>query len=452
VARLTGARPPLARAAGAVLVLALVWPCLALAHASVVRTEPPTLCSSPDGAPRATGRVETPAAPAPPDCPGGVVLAEPPASVRIWFSEPVTPVAGGISVRGPSGRRVERGPARSEGIALAVDVDAIETGTYLVTWRVVAEDTHPARGAFTFSVGHPSPVGGAAPAESPLPLAAQALAQALHFVGYALGFGSLAFRLLASRPLGARHPEWLVGLGALLLLLAEPLALLAQAASLGGDAAGTLDLDVLGDALGSSFGRVLAQRLGAAVLLWVLVGVAPQAPRLASGGVVALGLALAVADGQAAHATGVRPAWLGLALNALHLAAMGLWLGGLATLLASRRHADSSRGTPRDGSRGDPASLALRARPLFTLSLATLGISGAAMAAEHLTALSDLLASAYGRVLVAKLALLLPALLAAVVGLRAVGTRRWRWWGWEAVLLLGVLLLAGLLVSLPPPA
>ena len=35
-------------------------------------------------------------------------------------------------------------------------VDAAAPGTYVVRWRITADDTHPARGSFTFSVGHAS--------------------------------------------------------------------------------------------------------------------------------------------------------------------------------------------------------------------------------------------------------------------------------------------------------
>jgi len=62
-----------------------------------------------------------------------------------------------------------------------------------------------------------------------------------------------------------------------MMLLAEPVALLGQTSSLG--LATMLDPAVVSDALDSGFGRALAYRLGAAVLLWVLLGTAAQAPR-----------------------------------------------------------------------------------------------------------------------------------------------------------------------------
>src|SRR5262249_36576528 len=164
---------------------------------------------------------------------------------QLWFSEPVAPFGGGIRVLGPSGRRVEHGPARADGGRLWVDVDAHEDGTYLVRWQVIARDTHPSRGAFAFSVGHPDAVPRAAALEglraedvSTPGLLVQRAGRWTPFAGYALGFGPLAFALLVLRPakpadrMALRALTRLAGAGVALLLAAEALALLAQTASL----------------------------------------------------------------------------------------------------------------------------------------------------------------------------------------------------------------------------
>lgn len=115
----------------------------------------------------------------------------------------------------------------------------------------------------------------------------------------------------------------------------------------------------VGDVLASSFGRVLAQRVGAAVLLWVLLGVLDETTsedtkattETNSGGAgvvtrvaLAVGIALAVADGEASHAgnNGGGVAWLGYLANTAHVAAMGLWLGGLVTLIVLWRLLDET--------------------------------------------------------------------------------------------------------------
>jgi copper transport protein len=426
----------------AVLFIVAGRPPAARAHAVLLHTDPPDICS-----PLATPRLSADD----PRCGTGAVLASPPATVRLVFNERVTPVGRGIRVVGPDGRQADRGPARVDGPQLSIEVDGTAAGTYVVTWRVISTDTHPSRGSFAFSVGHPSSPppglpGTGAGLGSGIDLALQALARGLHFTGYAAGFGVLAFHVVVLRPLGldqgdAGRRVWrIMGAGVALLLIAEPLALLAQTASLG--ASGGLDPEALSGALESSFGRVLAQRLGAALLLWVLLGAAHDGSVRASQAIGILGLAVAFVDGEAAHAAGVRPAWFGLGVNTLHVAAMGAWIGGVAALLSVWRLPELA---------GRHREVAARAGRVAAGALAVLVATGIAMAIQHLAGPADVLVSAYGRTLGVKVGLLCVALALAAVAARAAPARRARWWGREATVLAGVLALAGLLVSLPPP-
>ncbi|HTD46085.1 MAG TPA: copper resistance protein CopC [bacterium] len=428
---------------------AVLWvagrPIGALAHANLVRSDPPDLCS-PQTRPRLL--------PGDPRCASGAVLPHAPAGVRLLFNEPVVLVGRGVHVLAPSGRRVERGPARVSGAEVTVGVDAAGEGTYRVIWRVIAQDTHPSQGAFAFSVGRAGvPPGSAAstgaPGVGPITgLILQAYARALHLAGYALSFGVLAFRKMVLEPLALTGDEterrvWrLAGAGVVALLAAEPLALLAQTVSLSAGTGQPLDPEVLGGALDSSFGRVLAQRLGAALLLWVLVGAASAGPARAAAAALILGLALAFVDGEAAHAVGARPSWLGLGLNTLHEAAMGAWVGGLVGLLSVWR-------VPTVAVRR--VEIAARTGRLAAWSAVALVATGAGMAAQHLRGPADLVATAYGETLAAKLILFLAALGLAWGAARVAIDRRPRAWIREAAVLLTVLVLAGLLASLPPP-
>src|SRR5207237_898058 len=108
----------------------------------------------------------------------------------------------------------------------------------------------------------------------------------------------------------------------ILLIAAEPLALLGQLASL------SFDGDTALAVLASSFGRIAGLRLGGAVLVWSLLGTSRSWPVLAIGGVVA------VLDGAAAHAIPGLPG-VGQLLVGIHVAAMGLWVGGLAAFLGA---------------------------------------------------------------------------------------------------------------------
>jgi putative copper export protein len=226
-------------------------------------------------------------------------------------------------------------------------------------------------------------------------------------------------------------------------LVAEPLALFGQTGSLGPDA--ILDPATVSAALDSRFGRVLSERVAAPVALWVLLGLADTGVSWAIPLALPLAWALAVVDGLAAHATSVQPASLGLLLNALHVTAMGLWIGGLIALVsiwpALKQSADGTA----------CKDVVRRFGPLAALSLGILAVTGLAMSILHLTRPADLITTAYGTVLVVKSAVALVALLAALVVIIARRVRPRRWWLLEVVGLVGVLAIAGLLVSLPPP-
>lgn len=413
------------------------------AHAFLLRADPPDLCNALSSPQPPPGDAR---------CRVGAVLGTPPAAVQLWFTESIEPFAGGIAVIGPDGSHAEHGAARAHGSQMGVDVDVTAPGTYEVRWSVIASDTHPERGSFPFSVGTPSvgavsTVSGAGGSVSALGLGLQAAGRWLHLLGEALGFGGLAFGLLVLRPgvetrrdRAAARVWRLAGLGVLLLLLAEALALPAEVVSASG--ARAFDPELLGTALGSSFGRVLAQRLAAALLLWVLAGVARQGQRWA--GLVALGVgaALAVADGQASHATQSGPAVLGLLLNGLHVGAMALWLGGVVALSAVWRLPEMA-----DVRREVLFRFGKIAGACVALAIA----SGVAMAWLRLARPENLLGSGYDRVLLLKGGLFVLVIALVALGLRAGLSMRARWWQREATALALLLGCAALLVSMPPP-
>jgi len=401
-------RPALLGALAAVLLL----PATASAHAQVVRLDP---------------------------SPG--LLSAVPGFVSIGFSEPVTPFGRGIDVFSPDGSRVS-GMATRKGldgttlVAPIADYQRLPEGTYLVEWRVVAQDTHPSRGAYTFSVGHPGPVPsgvlqpGDLGAVAPLGLLLQALARWLHFLGFALSFGVLTFQLLVLREL--RPPPRLlrvVYLGIGLLIVAEPIALVAQAASLG-----SVDWPSLADVLGSAFGRVLALRLAAALLLWGILGAPRETLGAGIWSVLVVGGLLAVADGFSGHTIRGLPVAASDLLTAVHEAATVVWVGGFAALLAVI------------GSPADRPALIGRFGRLAAASVAVLILSGGVLALVHLRAPADLLLNAYGLTLAIKLVAVAVALWFAWTALRSLRPARP-----ELLALIGVLALAALLASLPPP-
>jgi copper transport protein len=368
-------------------------PMSALAHASLIAAEPSS----------------------------GSILQAAPTEISLRFSEPVTPVGAGIVALSPAGRPVASGAARAGGRRLTLPIRPGGTGTYLVTWQVIGSDTHPSRGLLTFSVGHATrppaseDLGSDVGAVSPWGLLLQALARWLHLAGMALAFGTVAYRVLVLRDAGPERERTLARMltvGIVLLLVAEPLALAGEAASLGTFA---------GNLVASSFGRALSLRTGAVLLLWGAVGAVRQAGR-GWAWLLGVGAALAIVDGAAGHRIAGAPDVAAVALIAVHEAATAVWLGGLAAVLAG-------------------VGGAARFAPVALGCLGVLVVSGAGMAVAHLGGPADLSGSPYGLVLVAKVVAVGVAVAAAVLKVRR----------FEATALAGVLALAALLSSLPPP-
>jgi copper transport protein len=295
-------------------------------------------------------------------------------------------------------------------LVLSATINSAEVGTYVVSWQVLSADTHPSRGAFSFVVGRPSSnpysallATGEIGTATPIGLVLQAFAHWVHFIGFALAFGVVAYQVLTQRRNGLGR---LVGSGVALLIVAEPLALLGQLASL------SFDGDTVLAVLGSNFGRLLGLRLGAVLLAWTLIGIGRSWPLLAVGAVVAL------LDGASAHAIPGLPA-AGQVLVAIHVAAMGLWAGGLAAFLR----------TP-DGRFGRYAA--------WTLGIAI--VSGLLLAFAHTRFGFALVTTDYGRVLLVKVLVVIAALL-------TVALRRRRL---EFGFVVAVIATAALLAALPP--
>ena len=124
-----------------------------------------------------------------------------PRTVVIRLTEHSEPVGDGISVTGPDGREVAHGPVVVGPSSLTRAIDARQHGSYVVEWLAVGSDSHPARGAFFFSVGEPTDAVLPGPARAGRML--EVLGRWLSLLGFALGFG-VPFAALLSGGMTAR--------------------------------------------------------------------------------------------------------------------------------------------------------------------------------------------------------------------------------------------------------
>lgn len=332
----------------------------------------------------------------------GSVLAAAPQQVELVFSEPVSPLA--LRLVGPGGGAQALGRFALKDRTVAIKLPAaLANGTYALSWRVVSEDGHPVGGALVFSVGTP---GGTAPdlgeqADRPVRLLVW-LSRFGLYLGLFLACGAAASRAWVG-PLGRgarRFATAMAGLG----LLCLPVALGAQG------------LDALGASLSAFFQPAVWKAAAATSYLWTIilaaialtlafVGIRWQARGASIVGLfsaVVAGLALA----SSGHASAAHPQWLMRSAVFLHASAIAAWVGALFPLALALR-SEAGMDALRRFSSG------------IVLVVAVLLLSGVVLAWVQVETPAALLATAYGRVLLAKLALV------AFVFLLA-GFNRWR--------------------------
>lgn len=365
-----------------VLLLALLtWPRAASAHATVVRAEP--------------GFDE--------------VVPQSPTEVRVQFSEPVKLGADALAVIAPSGRRVDRRDARvdeRDPTLVRVSVQASETGTYRVVWRVLSADAHVVAGSYTFSVGSPSEP----PPETAVSSFAawywQAIARWIHLIALCLVGGPLVVSLLGRYPSSTEANFFLSSLarrGALLGFAGTILFLLAQALGLGGSLGSAFDPTVLRSTLSGRVGLLSGTRL---LLFWMLyLGFSYLHLR---GVRARFGLQLAaltlvvliVITSLTGHPATTPPVPLSVAVDAIHLLATVIWLGGLLALvpLLARAQHEAASSEVSDLLRQVLPRYAIAAMASFDVLLLT----GAYQLWVNLERPAQLLDTGYGKALLVK--------------------------------------------------
>jgi copper transport protein len=342
--------------------------------------------------------------------------------------------------------------------------EPVETGTLIVVWRIVSADGHPVSGSLRFSIGAPSAVVADIGAPDSGAERAPVLLEALRVAGYVsllLCAGLIAFLLLvlpagavararARLVLGAR-----VAAGAAALVWPAMVPVVATY-QLGGGL-GLLRKGSTWSAVAPLDYVVAAVVALGAVAAAVLAGSGAPDRRRKVAALLAAGLAV-TAPALTGHTRATSPEWLVVAVDALHLLAGSVWLGGVVALALVLGLLAEHRTTA--------AEALARFSVIAAAVLAVLTASGAVLAWRIIGSWSVLVETAYGRLLIAKvLTALVVVLLAAwnrsvlLPRMRQVTKRRERLLGAvsvtrvvaaEAALLGVVLVLTGLLVDRSP--
>ena len=299
------------------------------------------------------------------------------------FSEPVEGNFGAIRVFDSRGARIDQGdvfhPA-GRGADLGVRLkQGVPKGSYTATYRVISADSHPVAGGLVFSYGKATPTGtSVSQLLSQQDNAGQVTdiafgaAKAVQYGSIAAAVGAVFFLLViylrALASTAGAGGAWREASEAFarrlrkVLLIVVALGVLSSAAGIvgqGAKAAGVsywsaLDGEIVRDVLDTRFGTVWGIRM----LVWVGFGAillgslsAARRPVLRPASVGATGLAqprlgpvwlallalplgfLVLSPALAGHASLEKPTWVLIPADALHVLAMSIWAGGLATLL-----------------------------------------------------------------------------------------------------------------------
>ncbi len=385
-----------------------------------------------------------------------------------------------------------------DGRSLAADVDPADDQTVVVPgatraepdlrWRVLSRDGHVTEGRVNLVRGS-TPVAGPS-RRSPLSV----LADVLSFAALLGLVGMIGVRFAVIAPAwraGGTRPPGSVSVEAWRDFMGPPLRsgirvwwttwwCLAAAAALG-LACGVIGL--LAELDSTDIGALLETRWG---ITWVvqLVGLvvaivaslllfrsasgdAPD-PAGSWGYAVAIPLGIATAGiAWAGHASSGTDSAIAIGIDAIHVWATGIWLGGLAALLAVVPRA--LRGSAdADGTRFS-AAVVVRFSTVAILCVGALVVTGVYRAIAELTAFDDLIDTGYGQALLVKLivfAVLLlggaynrlvlhPRLERAALGLRegdgGAGQALRVSIAAEIVVAVLLLIVVGVLVNLPPP-
>lgn len=319
----------------------------------------------------------------------GAVLAQAPATVRLMFNEPVSPLL--IKIIAPDGaiKVITQTEVLPAGLELPLPILS-QQGSYALSWRVVSADGHPIGGTVPFSVG----ARGTSSIQEPMTHPARNfliwLSRLGGYIGLFFGIGLAACHALdAVRADKRRMALAVLALGAGATLLNVGL--------LGIDAldepvSGLFRLGPWRTAFSTSFGLAAALALAAltcAALAWQMATSSTR-KRMAAMALMLLGASLAASG----HASSAPPTWLARPAVWLHVLAITVWIGSLLPLAHSLQ--DAADLSPLN-----------RFSRLIPLVLFMLLISGGILVVVQFDKPSSLWLTAYGQVLALKLALVI---------------------------------------------
>ncbi|MXQ14026.1 copper resistance CopC/CopD family protein [Microvirga makkahensis] len=328
----------------------------------------------------------------------GAVVATAPASVRLRFNEPVSPLVLRLIDASGTAHADLHHEARNDTITVHLP-EGLPQGTHVLSYRVTSSDGHPIGGSLVFSIGTPT----AGPAQqtaanSPLAVTIWLTRLAL-YLGLFAGAGGAFFVVWIGQetttPASRTVVRTAIGTGIAAALLS----------------AGLQGLDALGEpfaalllphpwhaALTTSFGLTAGVAILALMCAWLALR--GKGKPLVLVGLAGAGLALALSG----HASAAAPQWLTRPTVFVHGMAAAFWIGALAPLALIVRDLRS-------------ASLPILQRfsALAVPAVGLMVLTGLVLSIVQLETPASLLTTDYGRIFLAKMAAVVCLLTLAIL-------------------------------------
>jgi copper transport protein len=341
----------------------------------------------------------------------GARLERAPKEVVLRFNEPIYPIA--VTLLNSNGKvlaATEDALAQDSTMRVKMPLD-LPTGAYVVSFRVASSDEHPVAGAIIFGVAK-NVDAGAAKTRSPPVETSQLLTvigvsnHVLHLAALLAASGAALFLLVVLGPTApetGRLRRGVYGLIAVAVITALLDIWLGGARLLGVSLRDALTADLGGQAWQLAATSSLGRSGGAAIVGLLFVGTA-----LASGLDLAIGRASALFGcllalsslALSGHPATIEPRWLALGITVTHGLGAAFWIGSfwpLLVILQSRQSPEALVIVQRFSAWAGPA-------------VGVLIIAGSVLSIEQLGSVEAVLTTDYGRVWLAKIAVVLALL------------------------------------------
>jgi copper transport protein len=344
----------------------------------------------------------------------GARLAASPEEILLRFSEAIVAGTEELTLRNADGESVELvavDPVNGD-LWVRGELSSLEEGVYRASWQVMADDSHVSAGEFAFAVGDAGTVSAVSTSSSGRVAWPGALGSVLLLFGLVLAIGGLASERCvwqgADLALGLGLPRAPV-VASLVLALAGSavhVALLVGGRASGGPS-GYFDPVTWPETLGTRPG--LLSTITLALLLYALwlAAWSYRMPRLRTWTLLPLFGAM-VAAAYRSHA-GSAGEWWVAPVNALHLLLAGLWIGALVHLVQVLWTVRS------EGALQALGQASQRYAGLALVLVPPLLLAGVVTALAVVNRPAELVTTTYGRLLVAKLLVVVAVLVVALV-------------------------------------